>query len=266
MTRLYSLMVAPNGARRGKTDHPALPITVPELAATARACQAEGADAIHLHVRDEEGRHSLDPGRYRAAMAAIAEAAPGMAVQVTTESAGRFDVAAQLACLEALRPARASVALREMARDPALAARLYALARESGTRIQHILYSPECVARFEDWRARGLIAEDRPEVLFVLGSYDPPRPARPAQLARLRAGLKTPVRWTACAFGPTERACLIEALRQGGNVRIGFENNLHGPDGVLLPDNAASVQALVAAAAAEGFTPRGLARMIPLSA
>ncbi|MFC3119632.1 3-keto-5-aminohexanoate cleavage protein [Jhaorihella thermophila] len=35
--------------------------------------------------------------------------------------------------------------------------------------------------------------------------------------------------WTVCAFGPAEHACLLQALRLGGNVRIGFENNLHAP-------------------------------------
>ena len=56
------LMVAPNGARRGKADHASLPLTLAETLATARACHAAGADALHLHVRDEAGAHSLDAG------------------------------------------------------------------------------------------------------------------------------------------------------------------------------------------------------------
>ncbi|NBB83711.1 MAG: hypothetical protein GVY28_09935, partial [Alphaproteobacteria bacterium] len=63
------LMVAPNGARKTKADHPALPIGPAELAATAVACRDAGAAAIHLHVRDEAGGHSLDAGRYREAIA-----------------------------------------------------------------------------------------------------------------------------------------------------------------------------------------------------
>ena len=47
---LPRLMVAPNGARRGKGDHPALPITDAEMIATARACHTAGADGIHLHI------------------------------------------------------------------------------------------------------------------------------------------------------------------------------------------------------------------------
>lgn len=259
MTRPFSLMVAPNGARRGKADHPALPLSPAELAATARACQLAGADAIHLHVRDDAGRHTLDPGRYRAAMAAVAAAAPGMDIQITTEAAGRFDVAAQLDCLAALRPAAASASVRELDRDPARAARFYALAHETGTRLQHILYGPACIARFEELCASGVIRDPLPEVIFVLGRYDPPRPARPADLAPMLAALRRPVRWTACAFGLAEHDCLIEAIRQGGNARVGFENNLCAADGTPFPDNAASVRGLVARARAQGHVPRARA-------
>jgi uncharacterized protein (DUF849 family) len=255
MTQGYHLTVAPNGARRGKADHPALPLSTAGIAETARACQAEGAQAIHLHVRDGDGRHSLDAGRYRAAMAAIAERAPGMAIQITTEAADRYDVAAQYACLDALRPAAASISVREMARDSALAARCYALAREAGTEVQHILYTPDCIARLKAWCNQGVITDPVPSVILVLGRYVPPVAATPGDLSPLLAALDRPVRWAACAFGRNERACLLAALRLGGQVRIGFENNTETPEGAPLADNAASVRAFVAAAAAEGLHP-----------
>ena len=52
------------------------------------------------------------------------------------------------------------------------------------------------------------------------------------------------------------RERLLHAIRRGGNVRVGFENNHTAPDGAPFRDNAASVAALVAAAAREGFQPR----------
>ena len=256
MTQTYSLMVAPNGARRGKLDHPALPVTAEEIAETARACFQAGADTIHLHVRGPDRQHTLDPRLYRDAMDAIEETAPDMNIQITTESGGIYDVSAQLACLDELRPGAASIAVREMARDPERAARVYALARETGMRVQHILYGADCIARFHDWRSRGVIANERPEVILVLGQYAPPIPARPDMLGPMLDLLKRPVIWTACAFGRAEPDCLIAALRAGGNVRIGFENNIEAADGTLFPDNATSVRAFVAAARAEGFAPR----------
>ena len=82
---------APNGARKTKADHPALPITPKELAATASDCLDAGASMIHLHVRDAQGRHSLDAELYRTAMSAIRRAVGDqLVIQVTSEAAGVY--------------------------------------------------------------------------------------------------------------------------------------------------------------------------------
>ncbi|UWQ26661.1 3-keto-5-aminohexanoate cleavage protein [Leisingera aquaemixtae] len=248
-------MVAPNGARRARGDHPQLPVTPQQTAETAAACSAAGAHALHLHVRDGDGRHSLDAGRYREALEAVRESVPEMAVQITTESAGIYDVAAQFACLEALRPAAASVSVREMARDPDLAARAYALCAEAGTQVQHILYGPDCIARLRVWYQDGIVPAAMRDAIFVLGKYTPPVLARPEGLAVFQdAAADLGLSWAACAFGRNEQACLLAAVAAGGDARIGFENNIETPDGGLLADNAASVTAFVQAAKAQGHT------------
>lgn len=116
------IMVAPNGARRSKSDHSEIPITTPEIINTARACMIAGADALHLHVRDRHGRHSLDVGLYRETLAELKSELPNLPVQITTEAAGVFDVPTQLDCLRQLAPEWASISVREIARDPDLAA------------------------------------------------------------------------------------------------------------------------------------------------
>ncbi|HIP77601.1 MAG TPA: 3-keto-5-aminohexanoate cleavage protein, partial [Kiloniellaceae bacterium] len=68
------LTVAPNGARKTRRDHPAVPIRPAEIADTAAAALKAGAAMIHLHVRDAEEKHSLDPGAYREAIAAVRDA------------------------------------------------------------------------------------------------------------------------------------------------------------------------------------------------
>lgn len=263
MSASYKLTVAPNGARKTQADHPALPVRTAEIAETARACQLAGAGAIHLHVRDNSGGHSLDAGRYRAAIDAIQESAPGMGIQITTESAGIYDVAAQYACLEALRPTAASISVRELARDEAMASRSYALADEAGTRVQHILYDTSCVAQFQEWRRRGIIRPTQNDVLFVQGKYTPPVQARPTDLDAFLTAMGPVTRnWTTCAFGQAEQACLLWSIRRGGNARIGFENNILTPAGKVLSHNAAGVKSLVDAAASMGYLPDHLAHPI----
>lgn len=240
-------MVAPTGARLGKADHPALPLSLDEIAATARACQDAGAHGFHLHIRDADGAHSLDPVHYAEAMAAVTARAPALNLQITTEAAGRFDVATQLHCLATLRPAWASVSVREMARDPARAARFYATAAEAGTRLQHILFDTTDAAHLAHWQQTGVVHPTQTEVIFVLGRYADGPPSDPAQIGPFLASVPDSTPWMICAFGPTEHACLHHAARLGGDLRVGFENSLTGHDGTPWPDNAASVAALIRA-------------------
>src|SRR3954470_12527603 len=93
------ISVAPTGAETEKTDAPGLPVTVDELVATAKACQAAGAAVIHIHVRDAEARPTLDPGRVREALTAVREATD-LVVQVSTGGAVTDSEEARLAVLD----------------------------------------------------------------------------------------------------------------------------------------------------------------------
>ena len=249
--------VAPTGARRTRADHPHLPITPEEIAREARACLDAGAAMLHLHVRDARGAHTLEAAAYRAAIAAVGAACgDGLVIQVTTEATGRFTPAEQMACVRELRPEAVSLAIRELVPDAsheAEAARFLAWCRRERIETQYILYDVADLERLDDLSGRGVIPERRPSRLYVLGRYAPRRPADPAELLPILArdgGREAP--WTVCAFGPRELACVTTAAALGGHVRVGFENNLHLPDGSLAGSNAALVAGVVNLAAAIG--------------
>jgi len=253
VTHLPALMVAPNGATRTKADHPAVPLSVAETVATARACFEAGAGGLHAHVRDTAGRHVLDAGLYRDLLDAMAEGVPGMAVQVTTEAQGRYVPAEMRAMVAELQPAMVSVALREMlADDDTRAARaFYHDADAAGMAVQHILYDTADVRGFHDLRRDGTLPDlDAPQVLLVLGRYADGQQATPADLdAPLAAllGACPGADWAVCAFGARETACLQAARKRGGKCRVGFENNLLNADGRPARDNADRVAEVVAA-------------------
>ena len=252
------IAVAPNGARRGPADHAALPVTAEAIAAEARRCRDAGAAMLHLHVRDAEGRHSLDPDLYRAAVAAVrAAVGDDLLIQVTTEAVGRYGPGEMMASVRSVAPEAVSIALRELlpaeGGDESAAAAFLDDLRAAGTRVQHIVYAPAELERLQDLRARGVIPGGVLEVLFVLGAYAG-RPADPADLLPFLAARRDPVtvRWSVCAFGPAEAACAAAALALGGHARVGFENNLVLPDGRPAPDNAALVAAVAALARGMG--------------
>ena len=240
------ITVAPNGARRGKVDHPVIPLTSEEIADCARGCLEAGAGAMHLHVRDSHGGHTLDAETYRDALKAVRESVgDDLILQVTTEAVGLYTPEQQMAVVDELRPEAVSLALREFLpseeHEAAFAAFL-ARMKKWGTSPQFILYTPEEVKWFNDLCRRGVVPWNRPWVLFVLGRYGEIDAAPPALEGYLDhwQGL-----WGLCAFGRHEQGALVKGALNGGHPRIGFENNMLAQDGSPARDNAAQVLSLV---------------------
>jgi uncharacterized protein (DUF849 family) len=254
------IMVAPNGARRTKVDHPALPMTVPELAETAAACLAAGAAAMHVHVRDEAGAHVLDAGRYADAIAAIRERTDGrMLVQVTTEAVGRYSPSEQMDLVRTLRPVAVSVGLREILGDgDAATSAFFSWAAGEGVAVQHILYDRADLDRFAGLHLRGGFGDvAQPRLLFVLGRYAPDQESRPEDLDAFLDGIEhheltASAVWSVCAFGRGETSALAVAIARGGHVRVGFENSLWNADGRVARDNAERVAAIAGIAEKAG--------------
>ncbi len=236
------VLVAPNGARLDRSDHPQLPVSLDQIADVARTCFDAGARGLHLHVRDDQGRHSLDAGRYRAAIAAVHSVVPDLDVQISTEAAGVFDVEAQLDCLREVQPTWASISVREIARIPQLAERVYGLCKEQGTRVQHILYDAEDAKLLEHWKANKIVRTGQVDRLLVLGRYATGQVSAPEDIDLFPLDAAP---WMVCAFGSQEHICLQEAALRGGDVRVGFENSLTDPNGRHWGDNAESVAALI---------------------
>lgn len=249
--------VAPNGAYKQAADHPAVPLTAAALAQEARACLDAGAAMMHMHVRDAQGRHSLDAQAYRDALAAVKQAVgDSLLVQVTSEAAGVYKAHAQMAMVRELRPEAVSVGLREVAvpeiPESELAAFFTWLARER-VMTQVILYDEADVRRWHALRERGLVPAGAWSLLYVLGRYSAGQVSSPHDLLpflQVAAESDDALPWAICAFGREENACVTAAAAFGGHVRVGFENNLLLRDGSRAPGNAA----LVAQAVQGGLT------------
>lgn len=251
-SRQVMIMVAPNGARRTKADHPALPMTAEELARDAQECREAGAAAIHMHVRGPDGGHVLDAGLYREAMQAVHEATGGdMAVQITTEAVGVYTADRQMAVVRDVVPRAVSMALKELVPDDAskaAAGDFFRWMTEGGVSPQFILYEAGEVDRFFRLKEEGVIPFAHPFLLFVLGRYATDQQSSSEDLTPFLDALgDREAPWAICAFGRHELSCAEAAIAVGGHVRVGFENNLHMADGSLAGSNADLV-----AATAEG--------------
>lgn len=243
----FIVMSAPNGARRGKVDHAGIPLSPAELAENAKAICDCGASILHLHVRDETDRHTLDAGRYRAAIEAVRDrVGDKLVIQVTTEAVGMYSADEQMAIVKDLKPEAVSIALRELVPDrqnPGEASEFFGWLKANGVMPQYILYSPDEVRWFEELRGRGTFHDELPFVLFVVGRYGTTDYGDPAEVEGYRRVLGDErIPWAVCCFGPREDEVSQVAAKTGGHARVGFENNMLMPDGSEAPDNAALVK------------------------
>ena len=214
---------------------------------------------LHLHVRDAEGRHSLDEGRYREAIAAVREAVgDALLIQITTEAVGRYSPDEQMTLVRRLKPEAASVAPRELIPDAShepKAAAFYQWAASEGVALQHIVYTPEETVALLDLARRRVVAERGLHPLFVLGRHGTDQQSDPRSLIAFLDVWQTDKPWSLCAFGRAETAALAMGLALGGHVRVGFENSLVRPDGSLAEDNAEAVARIAALARLIGRKP-----------
>ena len=247
--KLPKLMIAPNGARPMKKDHPAVPITISETVETAKACFDAGADGIHFHMRDENGKHILDSGLCNEALNELQKKVPKMHLQVTTEAVGRYspDVMRKLA-FDVLPPG-ISIGIREMipSRNPSSEdINLYKHLTQAGTKIQHICYEPKDIDLLSNLLTLADIPAEGTWCMFVIGHYSGLL-SNPENISPFLVKLKEHKinsDWAVCAFANEEMSCLEMAIKLGGKIRVGFENSILMPDGQIAPNNETKVKAI----------------------
>ena len=241
-------MVAPNGARPLKKDHPEVPITIPEIVKTGKSCFESGAGAIHFHIRDKQGEHILDPGLCKEALSELNKIVPKMHLQITTEAVGRYSPNQMRKLAYDVTPPGISIGIREMIPTRKLSTHdidFYQKLEASGTKVQHICYEPEDVDLLSALLKESKLPKSGTWCMFVIGHYSG-RLSVPENISKFISKLKKndiDADWAVCAFGKEETTCLETAIKLGGKIRVGFENSLLMPDGTIAPDNETKVKA-----------------------
>lgn len=224
---------------RAPGEHPALPVSVDQLVADARAVVAAGAAEVHVHPRDSRARQSLQPQVVAPLVERLAAAVPGVPVSVTTALSAepdpwrRYDLVQRWGAV----PDSATVNMHEpgsleVARlliDRRVTVEAGVPTVEAARILVASGLAPGC--------ARVLIEPADRTVEDAL------RTAEAIAEVLDRASLSQPRQLHGA--GPTAWPLLSEAVRSGYDVRIGLEDTLLAPDGSEAEDNAA----LVAAAA-----------------
>ncbi|GAU64959.1 hypothetical protein SSP35_01_02960 [Streptomyces sp. NBRC 110611] len=226
-----------NGARdRGECG--TLPVTPQELAAQAQRAVAAGAEDVHLHPKDADGRDSLEPGLVGEAVMAVRAAVPkSVQVGVTTGAWAVPDPQRRADLIRSwvILPDHASVNWHEHGAEAVASVLL-----DLGIGIEAGIYSGTDAAR------RFLASPLSARVLRVLAEVTDTDPRTAVTTAaslvkELSDGLAAPV----LLHGEDGGAwpVLEAAARLGLDTRIGLEDVLVLPDGATAGDNAALIDA-----------------------
>jgi uncharacterized protein (DUF849 family) len=254
MTTTTLITVAPTGAESAKADVPALPVTLDELVATAKECEAVGASVIHVHIRDDDAKPTLDLGRLRATVAALREST-GLIVQLSSGGAVTDPETARLAVLDA-GPDMASCTMGTVNFGDDVFLNRWEFIVDLHTRMQERAIVPEyeifdlghltSLQRLLD--QHGLPAGGHVHVDFVMG-VPGGMPGTTAALVACAAAVKDlpeGTTFSATGIGRSAVPVLLASLSAGGHLRVGMEDTITYAKGQPVESNAQ----LVARAAA----------------
>ncbi|MGH3943211.1 MAG: 3-keto-5-aminohexanoate cleavage protein [Pseudonocardiaceae bacterium] len=237
------ITVAPTGAEHVKSEVAGLPVTLPELVATARECEQLGAAMVHVHVRDGTGRPTLDPVWLREAVAAL-RAETRLVVQLSTGGAVTDPEPDRLAVLDVL-PDSASCTMGSVnfGDDVFLNRWPFIVALHRGMQERRIVPEYEIFDLGQLTSLRRLLDEhgapwgDRVHVDFVMGMSGG-MPGNIATLVAAVAGLPAAASFSATGIGRAHLPVALAALSAGGHLRVGMEDTLSYARGRRVIGNA----------------------------
>jgi uncharacterized protein (DUF849 family) len=231
--------VAPTGPLTTREQHPGVPLTPEEIGiAVAEAAEA-GAAIAHVHARDTAG------------LPIVVQASTGVGLTVPWEErlaiveSGEVDVT-----MATLNPASMTFANGTFSNPPEFVERLAEAMHERDLHPELEVYDFGHVSLCLDLVGRGLIREPL-QFSFVMGVRGG-MPGDPALLPQLRAMLPEGAIWQAIGIGRAQLPLSLAALALGGNIRVGFEDNVYFERGQLAESNAQFVERAVALARVAG--------------
>ncbi|WP_433476670.1 3-keto-5-aminohexanoate cleavage protein [Spirillospora sp. CA-142024] len=225
------ITVAPTGAESAKSDVPALPVTLDELVQTAKECEAAGAAVIHVHIRDDDARPTLDSFLLRDTVTALREST-GLIVQLSTGGAVTDPYEDRLRVLDA-EPDMCSLTCGTVNFGDDVFMNPWSFMVELYKRTQELEVVPEfelfdlghvaALHRLLD--KHGLPYGGHVHCDLVMG-VPGGMPGDARTLVAAVEALPDGATWSATGIGRTSLPVLFAALSAGGHLRVGMEDTV----------------------------------------
>ncbi len=240
------ITVAPVGAEVTKKENPNLPITPDEVAEEVLRSYNAGASVVHLHARDDAGNSTQSKERFKEIIEKIKTKVPNMIIQISTGGAVGMSFEERVKPLE-LNPEFASLTLGTVNFGEGVFYNPLDWIKRFAEIMNQRKIKPE-IEVFEKGMVDNTLRLLKDGLLktplhfdFVLG-VPGGMSGDPENLIFLMKSIPENSTWTVAGIGKYEFPLGIIAVTLGGNVRVGFEDNIFLKKGVLAESNALLVE------------------------
>ena len=238
------------GAEVTKANNPAVPYTVEEMVNEARSAYNAGAAIIHVHVREDDGTPTQSRERFRVVMDAIRRELPDVIMIPSTGGATGMSPEERLQPTE-LFPEMATLDCgtcnfgdeifdNTMPTMRAFGKRMI----ENGIKPEYECFEMGHLDTILDMARKGEVPGDPMQFNFVLGVKGC-TPATVQNLVWLVNAIPAGSTWTSTGVGRAAFTLAAPTIVMGGNVRVGFEDNIYLSRGVKAVSNGELVEKVV---------------------
>jgi 3-keto-5-aminohexanoate cleavage enzyme len=245
------ITVAVTGSRATKEMNPAVPYTPKEITHAAVESHKAGAAIAHVHVRDPKtGRPSLRIELFKEVLEGIREQCD-MIINLTTSPLW-FEGLEENVIKERLqrvylKPDMCSFDLGSMnlpdmvaVNSPKWGEAAAKCMQDNGVKPEIEVFDAGPIYQAIDFIQRGLI--DDPPYFQICMGVKWGIEASAENLLFMKSKLPSKAVWSALGIGKTQLPMITMAMLLGGNVRVGFEDNIYLRKGVLASSNANMVE------------------------
>lgn len=239
------ITVAPTGAWPTKENNPNIPMTPQEIADDVYECWKAGAAICHLHMRDDEGKGTMDTKKFEETVKLIKEHKDcDIVINLTTSGDLNATDETRQAHIKSVKPELASYDCGSMnwmhnslfINHPHFLEQLGMTMQECGTKPEIEIFDAGMIYNSMYYAKKGVLKTPC-HYQFVLGAAGGST-ATVENLVYLKSLLPEGSTWGALGIGHGHVPIMLAAVAMGGHLRVGMEDNVMYDKGVLAESNA----------------------------
>lgn len=241
------ITVAPTGAWPTKENNPNIPLTPKEIADDVYECYKAGAAVCHLHMRDDEGKGTMDKAKFEETVALIKEKCD-IVINLTTSGDVVSTDETRMAHIESIKPDLGSFDCGSMnwmhssvfVNHPKFLEKLGLLMQEVETKPEIEIFDAGMVYNSLYYLKKGVLKSPL-HYQFVLGAAGGST-ATVENLVYLKSLIPEGSTWSALGIGRGHVPIMLATVALGGHLRVGMEDNVMFSPTELAESNAQLVK------------------------